>query len=468
MLIIHVWLKKFTYRNTGEVFMEKVQYTTGKIFRMSVPVFIELLLQMLVGNVDQMMVSRHSQVSVAAIGNANQIMNIIIIVLNVMCAAAGILISQYLGAKDEQKIEETVNVSFFVTFVFSAVLTFLAVGLRYPILRRILNAPEDVAGEAAGYLAVVGSLILVQGCYMTFAAALRSHGFMKDVMMISVIMNLVNIAGNAILINGWFFFPTLGIIGAAVSTDLSKLLGLLLIYRLFRKKTDLKLTSASFHPFPSGTLKKILAIGIPSGGEELSYNLSQIAILSYINIFGTAVIAAKIYSSMFANVAYVYSMAIAQATQIVVGYLVGAGSLEQIAKRVWSTMGICIGVSVTLTAVMWQNSDALYGLFTTDPTVLGLGRVILGIEIFLEIGRSINIVMTRCLFAVGDVRFPVMLGISSQWLVSVLLSYFVGVRMGHGLPGIWFAMALDENIRGVLFVIRFKKNAWMKLAYRAR
>ena len=100
MLIIHVWLKKFTYRNTGEVFMEKVQYTTGKIFRMSVPVFIELLLQMLVGNVDQMMVSRHSQVSVAAIGNANQIMNIIIIVLNVMCAAAGILISQYLGAKD--------------------------------------------------------------------------------------------------------------------------------------------------------------------------------------------------------------------------------------------------------------------------------------------------------------------------------------------------------------------------------
>ena len=131
-------------------------------------------------------------------------------------------------------------------------------------------------------------------------------------------------------------------------------------------------------------------------------------------------------------------------------------------------MGICIGVSVTLTAVMWQNSDALYGLFTTDPTVLGLGRVILGIEIFLEIGRSINIVMTRCLFAVGDVRFPVMLGISSQWLVSVLLSYFVGVRMGYGLPGIWFAMALDENIRGVLFVIRFKKNAWMKLAYRAR
>ena len=300
------------------------QDSTKAVFKMSVPIFIELLLQLLVGNIDQIMISRYSQSSVAAIGNGNQIMNIVIIVLNVTTIASTILISQYLGAQNKRKITETCNVSLLlITLTGVAAAMLLCFG--HNAIFTWLKIPNDILEEAGNYLSIVGSFAVVQGIYIAFAAILRSFGFMKQVMYVSVVMNLINIAGNAVLINGLFGLPQLGIVGAAISTNISKTIGLIIIFRLFRKNIDIKISPKILKPFPTQTLKDLLHIAIPSGGEELSYNLSQVCILKFINIFGTAVIATKVYCSMLANVAYVYSIALSQATQIMVGYLIGAG-----------------------------------------------------------------------------------------------------------------------------------------------
>ena len=142
-------------------------------------------------------------------------------------------------------------------------------------------------------------------------------------MFISLIMNVINICGNTILINGLFFFPKLGIAGVAISTNISKFIGMVIMYRIFRKSTGIRFSLRYIKPFPFDTLKILLKIGIPTGAEAFSYNLSQIAILSFINIFGTNVIATKVYSSMFANITYLNSMTIFQSAQINIGYLVG-------------------------------------------------------------------------------------------------------------------------------------------------
>lgn len=432
-----------------------------KVFLLSLPIFLELLLQLLVGNVDQIMVSRYSQESVAAVGNGNQVMTVAIIVLNVVGMASTVLISRYVGAGNKKKVAEICNVGVLVILV-SGGITSLVLAAGRKAIFGWMKVEESIMKETCDYLLVVGSFLVVQGLYMVIASYLRSFQMVKEVMITSIVMNLLNIIGNWILIFGLFGLPRLGLLGAAISTDISKLIGLIIILILYRRKLDIPLSAAYLKPFPAHTLKQILFIALPSGGEQLSYNMSQVFILKMVNVLGTAVVATRVFCSMFANVAYVYSNAIAQATQIVIGYLVGGGETGRVPKRVYSSILISIAVSTSITALLYFNSDAALGVFTKDPAVLVLGKKILLIEFFLEIGRSVNIAMTRCLVAVGDVAFPTGLGIICMWSLAVGAGYLLGVRFGLGLTGIWIAMALDENVRAAAFLIRFKRGAWKK------
>ena len=207
------------------------------------------------------------------------------------------------------------------------------------------------------YLMIVGGFSIVQGLYLNFAAILRSHTRLKEVMVVSIIMNVLNIIGNAILINGLFGFPRLGVVGAAVSTVISKTIGLLLIYIAYKKYTGIELKLRYLKEGSKETLFKLLKIGIPSGAENFSYNLSQICILGIINPYGAAVTATKGYCSLLANFAYVYAIAISEAVQIVIGYLLGSGKIQEVEKKVWWTLKVSVAVCVGMMFIIWFFSN---------------------------------------------------------------------------------------------------------------
>lgn len=439
--------------------MNVKEYNTKKIFKMSLPIFVELILQLLVGNIDQIMISRYSQNSVAAIGNGNQIINIVIIVLNAMSIATTVLCTQYLGSGNKKRIAEVCNISCTLMGIMSIIVSFFIIFFRNALFTW-LNVPDEILEETSSYIYIVSLFIFVQGIYMTFTAVLKSFALMKEVMIISLIMNSVNIVGNAVLINGLFGLPALGIVGAAISTDISKLIGLLLVIFVFVKKVKVKISLGGMFEFPKGLLKTMIFVGLPSGVESISYNLSQMYILKFVNNFNIYVIATKVYCSMLANVIYVYSISIAQATQIVVGYLMGSGNEEFIQKRVLKTIFISILVSCFLTVFIYLNGDFIFGIFTTDKNIIELGKQIILVELFLELGRSVNITMVRCLVTVGDVKFPVVACMFSAWVIAVGLGYYFGVVLDMGLLGIWIAMACDECFRGLLFLIRFVMGKW--------
>ncbi len=429
------------------------QNTSKEVFKMSVPIFFELLLQLLVGNVDQIMVSRYSQASVAAINNGNQIMNIIILVLNCMSVATTILITRAFGAGDKKQAKIVSNVSVYLLAGFSIVVTALIFIFSRTIFRA-LSVPEEILTETCQYTIIVAGFVLIQAVYMVVAAILRSYNLMKEITIVALIMNGINIVGNSILIKFY------GIVGAAISTDFSKLIGLILIVAVLLKKTDMDLSFLKFRYFSREMAKRLMVIAIPSGGEALSYQLSQMYILSFVNTFGVQVIASRGYCNMLANVAYVYSMAIAQATQILVGYLYGKNDYKSIGLRVRNSCIVSLIVSVSITILILVNSDMVVGLFTDDRVILDLCHSILFVEIVLEIGRSINITMVKCLVATGDVNVPVIFCVFSAWVVAVGLSYVFGIRLGYGLVGIWIAMACDECLRGFAFILRFLQGRW--------
>lgn len=440
---------------------EEKQYNTLTVFKMSLPIFVELLLQLLVGNIDQFMLSHYSEGAVAAVGNGNQIINIVIIFLNVMSVSTTILVSRYIGAKDKKKISEVCSVSVAVIIAISVLISTVILAFSKPLLN-MLNVPQEIIGDASSYLKIICGFIIIQGLYLTIASALRSYTLMKDVMIASIIMNVINVIGNAILINGLFGMPRLGVKGAAISTNISKAIGLAILIIIFAKKTDAKIGLEYLRPFPKNTLKKLLYIGLPSGGEEMAYSMSQVVILMFINLFGTTVIATKVYASMLANVAYVYTMSITQATQIVIGHLVGSKQIDKIEERVKYTTFISMAVSLTVTIIIYFNSDTIFGIFTDNAEILSLGKKIIFIELFLEVGRAVNIVMTRCLLAMGDVLVPAIVTSIFAWVIAVVFSYIFGVRWGYGLVGIWIAMALDEGIRAIIFTTRFLNGKWKR------
>lgn len=429
------------------------------LFKLSYPIFIELVLQMLVGNVDQIMISQYSQKSVAAIGNANQIINFLIIAFSVVSMATTILVSQYIGSKKHKEIEETYVAAIVANFVFGLVVSIVLIFFCEEIFQMI-SLPDELMAEAKTYIRIIGSCMAVQSLYITFTAMLRSEAFMRDAMLISVVMNLLNIVGNAVLIGGLGPIPSMGLSGVAIASDLSRIVGLIIIIIVFKKRSMISLSFKSLKPFPTLQLKKMLSIGIPSGGESVAYSLSQIYILKFVNSFGTLVIATRVYANMFAMLSYVYSSAIAQATQIMVGRYIGADEPDNANKRVMKTLFYALLFTLIISTILYFLSDIIYGFMTDNIEIIQLAKKIMFVEIFLELGRAVNLVMVRSLQAAGDIRFPIVLSIFCEWLLAVGLSYYLGIVLGYGLVGVWIAMACDEIFRGIIVIIRWKTGIW--------
>ena len=268
---------------------------TRRVFHLSLPIFAELLLQLLVGNMDQFMISRFGSAAVAAIGNGNQVMNVVIIVLTTMSTAATILLTQHLGAGRDGKecdVIATAAISFSAAFSFLVGLFLL---LEPELVFQLLRTPEDAFDGACLYTRIVGGTVLLQGLYIQLCAVLRSYTLLKEVVTLSVIMNFLNVAGNAILINGFFGFPQMGVAGAAVSTVFSKAVGLVLACITLKRKCSVHFSLKYLRPFPAETFRTLLGIALPSGAESLSYNISQTFILRFINLMGASVVSAKVY-----------------------------------------------------------------------------------------------------------------------------------------------------------------------------
>ncbi|WP_235069279.1 MATE family efflux transporter [Turicibacter sp. TJ11] len=425
----------------------------GLLFKLTWPIFIELVLQMLVGNVDQMMMSQYSENAVAAIGNVNTIMNFVTITFSIVTMAITIMVTQYLGSKNKEKVSEIYTVGIFINLIFSVLIS-AALFLGSDALFQALKMPTELQADAKIYLNIVGGLVFLQALFMSFSAIFRSNGLIKQGMYISVMVNILNIIGNALLL------PSLGIMGIAISSVFSRFVGVILAYLLFVSKIEGNLHIKYLRPFPKETSKQLLCIGLPAGGESVMYNFSQMVILTCVNLLGTAVITARVYANMIAWLSYLYSSAVGQANQIIIGHLVGAKEEDEAYKRSLKTLRPAMLVTLIISTSVFLLSDYIFGLFTNNQEILSLLKVITFIEIFLELGRAVNIVIIRGMQASGDTQYPVYISVLSMWGVATLLSYIFGIVLGWGLVGIWLAMALDECLRAVIFYIRWKRGGW--------
>lgn len=424
---------------------------------LTIPIFLELLLQVIVGYTDQIMISS-DQDAVTAITNTNTIVNVFIIAFQVFSMGAIILISHYKGAKNFEKEKSVYSVAFVLSTLIGIVISIILLCFSEYFFKWIRLDPTCM-DKGLVYIRIVGGALFLQAILTTLSAFLKSNSYMKDSTIINAGINGLNILGNFILI------PHLGIMGVAIASVASRAIGTIVMSIVFLKKVQVNIFRHPFQDFSRATMKRILWIGGPAGGESLSYNASQIMILFVVNGLGNkGIVNIKSYASMFAMLSYMFTSAISQAMQVILGELLGMGKIEESKKKVYQTLLAGILSAIVLSCILYFISDYAYGIFgIEDPELLHIGKMVLLVEIALEFGRACNIVFVRALQTSGDILFPTILSVIFCWSVAVLGSFLFGgkdIWLNLGLVGVWIAMALDECIRAGIFFIRFKRGAW--------
>ena len=434
------------------------------LYALTWPIFIELLLHMLMGNADTLMLSQYSDKSVAAVGVTNQILSVIIVMFGFVAQGAAILIAQNLGADKPKTAGKIAMMSISLNLLFSLTLSAALFVWAVPILN-LMDLPTEIMGEATTYIQIVGGLIFVQALIMTTGAILRSYGHTKDTMTVTIVMNILNVIGNYFVIFGPFGFPVLGVAGVAYSTAISRLLGFIALIFLLVKRSQGQLDYKNLFRYRKAYLKKILQIGVPSAGEQLSYNASQMVITYFVAQLGTIAITTKVYAQNIMMFIFLFSIAIGQGTQIMIGHMIGAGKQKEAYERGLKSLRLSFIVSLTMASLAFVFAKPLLGIFTDDTSIIELGVFLFLLTIILEPGRAFNLVMINSLRAAGDVKFPVYIGIIVMWGVGVTFAWFFAIYLGLGLTGIWISFIADEWLRGVFMLRRWKKQHWATMSF---
>ncbi|MBR6852675.1 MAG: MATE family efflux transporter [Prevotella sp.] len=426
---------------------------------LTIPVFIEMALVMMLGAVDTVMLSRYSDNSVAAVGLDNQLISLVFLVYQFFSMGAAILCAQYIGAGLHKRLVQVVGMALAVNLMLgvavSALLFFKAEALLH-----MMGLRPELMGDGLIYLRITGALSFFQAVSLTFSASLRSADKVVYPMAVTGIVNVLNIIGNYALINGHWGCPQLGVEGAAIATATSRAVATLLLAIIHFRVHIPRFPMHYFRPIPWQELKNLLHIGIPAMSENISYSLSQVVITYFINQISNEALAARTYCVNMIMFVYLFCISITQGGDILVGHLVGQKRHQAayILGNYFFRRSMIITVSGSI--ILALAGKSILSAFTDNPEIIAMGVWVLVIDVFLEVGRTANIFAVGTLRATGDAVYPVIIGIIFQWSIAVGLSYFIGIPLGLGLVGMWVGFALDENIRGIILMRRWQSGKW--------
>lgn len=424
------------------------------------PMFGELLLNILVNSVDTMMLGRYSSTGAGAVGNANQVMFFLILMFNIIANATSVVVAQHLGAQETKKMNTIYTLALGVNFIFGILFSGIFVMLKGPIME-LINVPEVMRAEFATYVNIVGGGMFMLACYNVMLQILRCNGYAKVGMYISVVINVINVVGNYIFLYGPLKFLNLGVAGVAIPTAISRTIALIVSIVFFYRKQIGHIAIKYILPFPTKMLLSMIRIGLPSAGENLSYNLYQLVLLSFINSMGNDAVNAKVYCQSLISFAMVFSNSAAMATQIIVGHLVGAGQTDAAYKRTFSTLKITMPITIGLSTINCLISPFTLRIFTNNEQIIHLGFYIMLVDIVIEIGRCLNMTFVSSLKAAGDYMFPLYIGMLTMWGFGVPVGYSMGVFLGLGVYGVFMGTAVDEFLRGLIVMNRWRRKKWL-------
>jgi len=431
-----------------------------RLSRLAAPIVAENLVRTSLLAIDQLMLYAFATDAAAAMSASSQLGFFLQLLYQMPAQGASILIAQKLGAGRREEAESFALGGIVLVGLFSVAVSLAYASLAGPVLSLFSLEPE-VHSLATSFLTIYGGLSVFMALNIAQAATLRAWGHSRDVMVANIAALVCTIGGNYLALFGPFGLPILGLRGVALSNVAGQLVAFAILSLAMRRR-GIRPKWRNIGRLPRSVVRGILEIGLPTAGENISYNLSQVTITGIVSTLGTAPLAA--YGLVLSIVRYVYmfGVSIGAAAQIRVGWLVGAGRPELAKSSMWRWLAAGATAAFALALSLNLFKGFLVPLFTTDPTIDGLVGSVFALSIVYEPGRSMNTVVIPGLKGAGDVRFPVLMGMIFNWSVAVTGAFVVGKLLGFGLVGVFAAMASDEWIRGLIILRRWHGGRWMR------
>lgn len=423
------------------------------------PLVIEQLLAVLVGMADSIMVAN---VGEAAVSGVSLVDNIMILIINIFAALAtggAVVAGQYLGRKDEKSACKAATQLVWFVSLSAVVIMILVYFGKDIILNQVFgHITAEVKGHADIYLLIVTASIPFIALYNGGAAIFRAMGNSQVSMRVSLLMNAINVTGNAILVFGL----RIGTAGVAIPTLISRMVAAIVITVLLCNQTRiLHIERTLKFRFDGRMIRKILAIGIPNGLENSMFQLGKILVLSLVSTFGTYAIAANAVSNAIALFQILPGMAISLAITTVISQCVGANDYEQVhyyLKKLLVIIYVAMAGTVALIFLALPLILKAYNL--SDQTAAAATNIIHFHGISAMIIWPLSFALPAAYRAAGDAKACMYTSIVSMWIFRIGFSYLVGKYMGLGVFGVWVAMVIDWVVRAICFVIRYFNGKW--------
>ena len=445
----------------SQIDKNNMMFTAKELRRLLIPVIIEQFLNSFMGMADTMMVSQAGSTAISAVSLVDAINVLVIQVFSALATGGTIICAQYLGRRDEKAANKAAWQVTLTVAAISLVITFLCVGFRAPLLQVTFGQVEaDVMTDSMTYFLITALSFPFIALFGAGSAFYRAGGESKFPMRVSVLSNLLNIAGNAVLIFGF----GMGVAGAALSTLFSRIFCAVVIFYFLRKPKQPIVLKNYFSIRPDFPLiGRVLALGVPSGIENGMFQFGKLAIQSSVSTLGTTAIAAQAMTIILENLNGIGGIGVGIALMTVVGQCIGANRKEE--AKYYMVKLTFYGELIVLCScliVFAITKPVTYLAAMEARSALMCFEMVAAITIVKPIVWTLSFVPAYGMRAAGDVKFSMLYASVTMWCCRVALCIYLIRFQGFGPMAVWIGMFADWTLRAVGFTIRFFSGRWLK------
>ena len=420
-----------------------------------VPICLETLLYMLAGMIDTLMLSSVGDQAVGAVGTANTYIGIFIIMFSIISSGMVAVMTQNIGAGRDGVAYQARQLGLAFNAVLGIGMSIFLFTCSGKILS-IVGVAAALQEPAEIYLRTVGGACILNALIPIFSSYLRAFGFSKQPLYASILGNIINLVLNAVFL----FVFDMGVQGVAYATVISRMVNLLLVVVMGTILVEAKNNPERIEN--RKVLGQIIKIGLPSAFETALYNVAMTLVIRFLNQMDAEGlnVTARSYTAQITNFSYCVGAALAQANAIMTGWRIGANEYDECDRGTKKAAIIGVIVAACVEAVFALSAGWIMQLFTDNPQMIALVQRLLYIDIFLEMGRVMNLVYGNALKTSGDAVFPVVMGAIFMFLCAVGGTYLFGIRMGLLAVGAYIGLAADECVRAVGMFLRWRSGKW--------
>ena len=442
--------------------MEQKHLFSNKMLKsILVPVILEQLLNSFMGTADTMMVSNVGSAAISAVSLVDSINVLLIQAFSALAAGGTIICAQYMGQRNYERANKSARQVLFIILSISAAVTILCLLFKDPLLHFIFGKVDaDVMEASSVYFLFSAASYPFIALYDSGASIFRAQENTKGPLIISVISNVMNIVGNAILI--WGF--NMGVAGAAIATLVSRIFCAVVVLWQLRKDRQPIVVRDYLKIRPDRKLiGRILGLGIPSGIENSMFQLGKLAIQSTVSTLGTTAIAAQAMTNNLEMLNGTAAMGVGIGLMTIVGECIGAGREDEAVYYVKKLSCVAEMIIIGCCLLVFALTKPITILGGMEPESARMCfQMMAWITVVKPLVWVVSFIPAYGMRAAGDVRFSMITSCVSMWVFRFCLCVFLIRVIGMGPLAVWFGMFTDWTIRGIVFIWRFHSRKWLR------